>query len=242
MEISQVIKKIANEGHKIQTCAAKVIRVNIEGDSSLHEAEEAYTVDVIRADGAKINNVRLKASIQDKEQGLICIPKEGSWVLISIIETTETRAFISQYSEIDKIFLRIKNDDDTYFQMQSDGNAAKLSFKRLESVGNTATNTPPIYKGVSSVNYSSDTVKIDFDEGAGYQAVLQKESIVFKHEGKGLNFEMGDKFVLKVGENNLKNQLNDLITEISKIVVAQGVSPDVGALVAINNKINQILE
>ena len=99
MEITNVIKKIATEGQKIQTCPAKVVRVNVEGDTSLHDNADAYTVDVIRSDGAKINNVRLKASIQEKEQGIICVPKEGSWVLVSIIETTETRAFISQYSE-----------------------------------------------------------------------------------------------------------------------------------------------
>jgi len=241
-EIANIIKKIATEGQKIHTYPAKVIRVNRDENALHPEDEDAYSVDVMRADGAEISHVRLKASLQDKEQGIICIPKVGSWVLASIIETTETRAFISQYSEIDKIFLRIRNDDDTYFQMQTGGNESRLSFKRLESEGNPITNTPPLFKDISSIGYSSDEVKIDFSEGQGYQAVLQDESIVFNHEAKGLNFAMGDKFKVEVGENNLKDQLNDLITEISKIVVAQGVSPDVGALADINAKINEIME
>ncbi|KZS42312.1 hypothetical protein AWE51_02405 [Aquimarina aggregata] len=241
-EIANIIKKIATEGQKIHTYPAKVIRVNRDENALHPEDEDAYSVDVMRADGAEISHVRLKASLQDKEQGIICIPKVGSWVLASIIETTETRAFISQYSEIDKIFLRIRNDDDTYFQMQTGGNGSRLSFKRLESEGNPITNTPPLFKDISSIGYSSDEVKIDFSEGQGYQAVIQDESIVFNHEAKGLNFAMGDKFKVEVGENNLKDQLNDLITEISKIVVAQGVSPDVGALADINAKINEIME
>ncbi|AXT59701.1 hypothetical protein D1816_04795 [Aquimarina sp. AD10] len=241
-EIANIIKKIATEGQKIHTYPAKVIRVNRDENALHPEDEDAYSVDVMRADGAEISHVRLKASLQDKEQGIICIPKVGSWVLASIIETTETRAFISQYSEIDKIFLRIRNDDDTYFQMQTGGNESRLSFKRLESEGNPITNTPPLFKDISSIGYSSDEVKIDFSEGQGYQAVIQDESIVFNHEAKGLNFAMGDKFKVEVGENNLKDQLNDLITEISKIVVAQGVSPDVGALADINAKINEIME
>ncbi len=246
MEVTEIIKKIADEGHKVQTCAAKVVRVNREEPSSLNDSDDdidrdVYTVDVVRSDGAEINNVRLKSSIQDKEQGIICVPKENSWVLISIIETTETRAFISQYSEIDKIFLRIKNDDDTYFNMQSNGNATTLSFKRIES-GDSIPNTPKKYKDISRIAYSSDEVKVDFNEGEGYQALIDSNKVLFEHTEKKLCFKMESKFKVQVGNNNLKEELNELIKEVSKIVVAQGVGPDIGALAGINNRINEIME
>jgi len=287
-EIANIIKKIATEGHKIQTCPAKVIAINEEAEKSLHDPEDAYTVDVVRPDGAVICNVRLKASIQNKDQGFICVPKLESWVLISIIETTETRAFISQYSEIDKIFLRIANDNDEYVQIEKKASSLNVLFKKKKET--TAVDPGiPDYKKVSQLTYGGDTEKslkvhfyneeeqqqvivdaeldkdsIDFkfndDLGEvlqqstfskdevktvfeeGYQSIITKDNVQLT---KGqLNFELieDERFKIEAGGENLKKQLNDLITEISKIVVAQGVSPDVGALIKINENINKIME
>ena len=72
--ITNLIKDVASKGQIIQTFAAKVIEINKEKDS-LHNKEDAYTVNIMRADGAIIKNVRLKASIQDKEEGIIVSQK-----------------------------------------------------------------------------------------------------------------------------------------------------------------------
>ncbi len=268
-EIANIIKKIATEGQKISTYPAKVVRVNTEPNMPHNDQgeQDAYSVDIMRADGAEIPHVRLKASVQDKERGIVCVPKVGSWVLVSIIETTETRAFISQYSEIDQIFLRIEKDD-TYFELRTDGDATKLSYKRQESAGDATTNTPATYKDIAKLNFGADKVlkakfwddagdnvtqettiahdqvKIDFDQGEGYQAVMDSQKVLFKEtpEEGGLNFELTDKYKVEAGNKNLKTELDALIDEISKIVVVQGTSPNVGALMTIKNNINSILK
>lgn len=51
-----------------------------------------------------------------------------------------------------------------------------------------------------------------------------------------------DGFKIQRGENNFKELLNDFITEVQKIVVVQGNSPDVPTLEEIKQKINQILK
>ncbi len=264
-EIANIIKKIATEGQKISTYPAKVVRVNTEPNMPLNDQgeQDAYSVDIMRADGAEIPHVRLKASVQDKERGIVCVPKVGSWVLVSIIETTETRAFISQYSEIDQIFLRIEKDD-TYFELRTDGDATKLSYKRQESAGDATTNTPATYKDIAKLNFGADKVlkakfwdatgdnvtqetiiahdqvKIDFDQGEGYQAVIDSEKVLLEKDN--LKFQLDEKFVIQAGGENLKTQLDMLITEISKIVVVQGTSPNVGALNVIKGKIGSILK
>lgn len=47
---------------------------------------------------------------------------------------------------------------------------------------------------------------------------------------------------IKRGDNNLKQLLNDFISEVQKIIVVQGTSPDVVALEEIKTKINQVLQ
>ena len=160
--ISHLIQQVANDKGSIQTYAAKVIAINEEVDSKHIPEEdaanyvEAYTVNVLRSDGAEIRNVRLKASLQDKEQGVVCVPKINSWVFISIIETTETRAFVSQFSEIDKIFLRIKNnasegEDTKFFEVHTDVEETKLLFKKQVGEGDAAS-----MENITSINYSGE--------------------------------------------------------------------------------------
>ncbi len=269
-EASNIIKRIATEGHKIQTCPAKVVAINEQGAKTLHDTTDAYTVDVVRPDGALICNVRLKASIQNKEEGFICVPKLNSWVLISIIETTETRAFISQYSEIEEIFLRIRQQDgavaveDTFLELKANGTETKLGYKKVETNAESPQGISRSYKNLAKIVFGEDrilnvkfwneqqettqetriahdNVKINFDEGEGYQANLNAESVTFNHSNKGLDFQLTDKFLVKAGGNNLKTELDKLITEISKIIVVQGTGPNTGALNSIKNNIAAIL-
>lgn len=142
-EITNLIKEIAVKNKIIETFAAKVIKINIE-EKSLHDTDDTYTVDVMRADGAVIKNVRLKADIQTKEEGTIIIPKKDSWVLASIIENVETRAFISQFSEIERIITRIKKGDKQYFEIETLPSQFNMLFKEKE--GETTNGATPTYK------------------------------------------------------------------------------------------------
>lgn len=270
-EAANIIKRMATEGHKIQTCPAKVIAINKEGANTLHNAADAYTVDVVRPDGAIICNVRLKASIQDKEEGIICIPKLNSWVLISIIETTETRAFISQYSEIEEIFLRIRKEDnavqkgDTYLELKTNGEDTELLYKKVKTNVETPEGTSRTYDNVASLTFGAERecnmqfwdeqqnlvqhtkiahneVKVNFNEGKGYQAEIDAEHVRFNHDDKKLNFELTDKYLVEAGNLNLREQLDGFIDEVSKIIVVQGTGPNIGALSSIKSNIAAILK
>jgi len=261
-DIISIIKRIANEGSLIQTYPAKVIRVNVEGGNSLHQNTDAYTVDVMRSDGAEIKNVRLKASIQNKEEGFVCVPKENSWVLVSIIETTETRAFISQYSEVEQLFLRIKKSETEYFQLNTNGANTELLFKEKKSAASqqaefvdrskiTFSDDQSLNieykdteeKKVLQTTIAQDKVEVNFNEGEGYLAKIDATDVVFKNKSKepDLTFKMDEFFTIETKGGNLKAQLEMLIDEISKIVVVQGTSPDKGALTEIKGTIAKIL-
>jgi len=151
--IKDLIKNVAANNQNIETFAAKVIEINKE-DDSLHNPEDAYTVNIMRADGAIIKNVRLKASIQDLEQGIITIPKKDSWVLASIIDGVETRAFISQYAEVDRIMGRIQatNDPKLFFDYSADGNKLHIRYIKADDL--------------SEINETKiiDVAKIEFNE------------------------------------------------------------------------------
>ncbi|MET3028552.1 hypothetical protein ABXT06_17875 [Flavobacterium sp. UW10123] len=151
--IKDLIKNVASSNQNIETFAAKVIEINKE-EESLHNPEDAYTVNIMRADGAIIKNVRLKASIQDLEQGIITIPKKDSWVLASIIDGVETRAFISQYAEVDRIMGRIQavNDPKLFFDYSADGNRLHIRYIKADDL--------------SEINETKiiDVAKIEFNE------------------------------------------------------------------------------
>lgn len=136
--ITDLIKDITNKNQVIETFAAKVIEINKE-TTSLHNPEDAYTVNIMRADGAIIKNVRLKASILDLEQGIITIPKKDSWVLATIIDGVETRAFISQFSEVDRLMGRIQgtNEPKLLFDYSSNGELLQIRYIKTDLITET---------------------------------------------------------------------------------------------------------
>ncbi|MBF7092874.1 hypothetical protein IUY40_15165 [Flavobacterium sp. ALJ2] len=156
--ITDLIKDVASKNQIIETFAAKVIEINKE-ETSFHNPEDAYTVNIMRADGAIIKNVRLKASILDLEQGIITIPKKDSWVLATIIDGVETRAFISQFSEVDRLMGRIqaKNDTKLFFDYSADGN--KLHIRYINTETATETDETKI----------TDVAKIEFDKDKNFK-------------------------------------------------------------------------
>lgn len=153
--ITDLIKDVANKNQIIETFAAKVIEINTEA-ASLHNPQDAYTVNVMRADGAIIKNVRLKASILDLEQGIITIPKKDSWVLATIIDGVETRAFISQFSEIERTFIRFKNDQNHYLEINTDVDKFQMLFKGKENNDPSST-SPPIYKNIAQLEFTGNS-------------------------------------------------------------------------------------
>jgi len=148
--ITSLIKDIASKDLVVQTCAAKVIKVNTE-ENSLHSPKDAYTVNVMRADGAILKNVRLKASIQDKEEGIIAVPKEKSWVLVSVIDGIETRAFVSQCSEVERTFVRLKNDDKQFLEIDTTADKLAVTFKATAD-GESET---PEYNAIATIEMNS---------------------------------------------------------------------------------------
>jgi len=156
--ITDLIKDVASKNQIIETFAAKVIEINNEIES-LHNPEDAYTVNIMRADGAIIKNVRLKASIHDVEQGIITIPKKDSWVLATIIDGVETRAFVTQFSEVDRLMGRIQhtNDPKLFFDYSADGN--KLHIRYIKSDTETEIDETKII----------DVAKIEFDKDKNFK-------------------------------------------------------------------------
>jgi len=277
--IKDLIKNVAGSNQNIETFAAKVIEINKEKES-LHNPEDAYTVNIMRTDGAIIKNVRLKASIQDLEQGIITIPKKDSWVLASIIDGVETRAFISQFSEIDRTFIRFKNEFDQYLEIGIDSEKFQMLLKEKENSESEAPTSLPTYKNIaqinffgkepnistsfydengkliSSNNFNRDGQNISINDGNtffnlkdkeakvtikdGFEAVISDNKISFKKEK--LTFEMDDKFKINAGEKSLITELESLITEISNIVVVQGVGPNVENLIKIKSNLKNLLK
>ena len=136
--ITELIKDVANKNQMIETFAAKVIEINKETESP-HNTNDAYTVNIMRADGAILKNVRLKASILDVEQGIITIPKKDSWVLATIIDGVETRAFVSQFSEVDRLMGRIQgtNEPKLLFDYSGDGEVLQIRYVKTETITET---------------------------------------------------------------------------------------------------------
>jgi hypothetical protein len=156
--IKELVKDVANKNQIIETFAAKVIEVNKEAKSS-HNTEDAYTVNIMRADGAIIKNVRLKASVQDTVAGIVTIPKKDSWVLASVIDGVETRAYVTQFSEVDRQMGRIQatNDPKLFFDYSADGN--KLHIRYIKTDTESQTDEAKI----------TDVAKIEFNKGQNFK-------------------------------------------------------------------------
>lgn len=184
--ITDLIKNVASNNKNIETFAAKVIEINKE-EESLHNPEDAYTVNIMRADGAIIKNVRLKASIQDIEQGIITIPKKDSWVLASIIDGVETRAFISQFSEIERTFIRFKNENNQYLEFDIDADKFQMLFKEKES-GESKT-TPASFKNIAQVEFlgKNSNIKVSFYDENGKE--ISKNSFDINEQKISINEE-----------------------------------------------------
>lgn len=225
--IKDLIKNVASSNQNIETFAAKVIEINKE-EESLHNPEDAYTVNIMRADGAIIKNVRLKASIQDLEQGIITIPKKDSWVLASIIDGVETRAFISQFSEIERTFVRFKNDNNQYFEIDIDSNRFQMLFKEKEGGETETTIEKPSYKNLAQIEFSGKNQNISasfYDENGKeiskntfnineQKISINQDSTIFSLKDKETKVTIKDGFEAFISDAKISFKKDDLNFEI----------------------------
>lgn len=232
--ITDLIKDVSSKNQTIETFAAKIIEINTE-TASLHNPEDAYTVNIMRADGAIIKNVRLKASILDLEQGIITIPKKDSWVLATTIDGVETRAFISQFSEIERSFIRFKNDENQYLEINTEVDKFQMLFKQ-SSENNASSTAKPTYKNIAQIEFSgkkdSNITTSFYDEngkeiaknifnGNQQQTILStvngedvKERLNFSLSS-GENSKAAIQFLDKEGTEKQKITFDELQTEIN---------------------------
>lgn len=203
--ITDLIKDVSSKNQTIETFAAKVIEINNEIES-FHNPEDAYTVNIMRADGAILKNVRLKASILDVEQGIITIPKKDSWVLATIIDGVETRAFVSQFSEVDRLMGRIQaaNDPKLFFDYSADGN--KLHIRYIKTDTTTEANETKIL----------DVAKIEFDKDKNFKISY------FDEDEKPLAITHFSSDSLRTTFNSIKNKevKERLVLDISKDAIS----------------------
>lgn len=90
--------------------------------------------------------------------------------------------------------------------------------------------------GIVTIPQQDSQVLIAFVEGTINAFVLQAEKV------KEWKVRASDGILLQAQGENLLSILNDLISEISKIIVVQGTSPNVAALTAIKQRAQKLLK
>ncbi|MFH6995547.1 hypothetical protein [Flavobacterium sp. FlaQc-48] len=226
--ITDLIKDVAGKNQIIETFAAKVIEINKE-TASPYNIQDAYTVNIMRADGAIIKNVRLKASILDLEQGLVTIPKKDSWVLATIIDGVETRAFVSQFSEVNRIMGRIQATIDSSFFLDYSADGNKLHVRYINTDTATETDETKIID-VAKIEFDKDqNFKISYfdnDEKPLATAIFTPDSLTTTFNSIE-NKEVKERLTLAVSKdavsfkfkNNTGKELNSLLATPEKYAI-----------------------
>jgi len=178
------------------------ISVRILGDVEVYKSitEELEEGKEASSNALELHNVRLKAAINGIDEGIICVPRIGSWVLVSTIENMEARTYVSQYSELDRVIFRMKksnkNDSDTkeveyvdievnpetlelkygdFFHTRIDKNQLGVHFlgpKQLNEEGEVEQKTQ------ASLDFTKDNLSVSFldtDEKPTFKATLGKD-------------------------------------------------------------------
>ena len=94
-KVIEALKKAFGGMVPVQVFPAKVTEVD--------EATASCTVEPVA--GPEIFEVRIKAAINDKKDGLVIVPVVGSFVLVGIIGNDPETAYIAKYDSIEKIVL-----------------------------------------------------------------------------------------------------------------------------------------
>lgn len=100
-ETIDILKRLIHNEIEVQTFPATVKEVD----------KTAQTCKVQPVDNSpELTNVRLRASIEDTEQGHIVYPKQDSTVLVTLINNNPSVAFVSYVSEVDEVLIQLEND------------------------------------------------------------------------------------------------------------------------------------
>jgi len=99
-EIRDLIKRLIDSETEIQTFPATVKAVD----------KTAQTCKVKPVDNSpELNDVRLRASIKDTEDGHIIYPVQDSTVLVTLINNEPSVAFVSYVSEVDEVLMNLES-------------------------------------------------------------------------------------------------------------------------------------
>lgn len=79
--------------------------INVPGE--VVSVDEGAKTCVIKIDDLEYEDIRLNAVIADEsEEHSFIVPAVGSWVMVSFIENSDTDAYLSAFSEIEKVVLK----------------------------------------------------------------------------------------------------------------------------------------
>ena len=105
-----LIKKVVEESMPLQVIPAKVLSVD----------KDACTCEVEPINGdADIFDVRLKAIIDDTQNGVVFYPVVGSTVLVALIENDENNAFVAMQSTFESASIIVQ--DGFKLELDSEG-------------------------------------------------------------------------------------------------------------------------
>ena len=99
-KLRSALERMMKSVHPMQAFAGKVIAVNVDN----------YTCDVEPADGGSVfRSVRLKASIDNDDNGIVTIPEVDSYVLVSTIGNNKNYAYVSIFSKVKSYLIKCSN-------------------------------------------------------------------------------------------------------------------------------------
>lgn len=99
--------------------------------TALHEADA--TVDVVDVDGNEIFEVRLRAAVDELQDGVTVFPSVDSWVLIANLGGSASEWAVISTTEVEKVLIKT---DACSLEIAADGVAINRGFENLKSVLN----------------------------------------------------------------------------------------------------------
>lgn len=182
--IKTLIQRMASELIELQVQNARVKKGSVN--------RTACTCTAVLNNGVEIEDVKLRATIDDTDNGIIVFPKEESWIRVALIENNENNAFVVQYSDIDAFQIKksnfkmeVKDNGDLVF---NDGNnGALIKIQALEAKINTINAN---FQAIVSAALSGQTATVGAapaDGAAGFAAFVSALNAVQSINSSGMN-------------------------------------------------------
>ncbi|EAY26092.1 hypothetical protein [Microscilla marina] len=125
--------------------------------------EAARTCEVQPLGGeAPLPDVRLVASIDSEViGGVVFIPKIGSPVIVSMLEASESEAYVTSFGEVEKLIIRFS--EDSFAELSEAG----LNYKNGELEVNLSQDAHQLKVGDLSVQLTADKLALNGDSAGG---------------------------------------------------------------------------